>query len=162
MTTKAEVKQTRKEVAMKTGITELREEVKKEITETEGKIKAKIREIIKEEVTTMKQGMQKETKNTKGVRSKDSEQMRGKRGKTRSRAAGARMATGAGNAMQAGDMEAMIVKQWRWGATTMKKPDEETRSRTLAKINTSHQTIRDRGMGADYCQKAIVRNEIRA
>ena len=41
MTTKAEVKQMRTEVVMKTGIREVREEVKKEMTETEGKIKAK-------------------------------------------------------------------------------------------------------------------------
>ena len=58
--------------------------------------------------------------------------------------------------------QAMIVKQWRWRAITMKKTDEETRSRALAKINTLYQTIRDRGMGADYCEKAMVRDEIRA
>ena len=110
----------------------------------------------------MKQGMQKETKTTKGVQSKDSGQMRGKRGKTRPRAAEARMATRAGNAVQVGDTEAMMVKQWRWRAITMKKTDEETRSRALANVNTFYQTIRDRGMGADYCEKAMVRNEIRA
>ena len=43
-----------------------------------------------------------------------------------------------------------------------KTPDEETRSRAVAKISTLYKLIKDRGAGSDYCEKAIVRNEIRA
>ena len=100
----------------------------------------------------MKQGMQKETREIKEAQSKSSERTRGRRGTARSRAAEARAAAEAGKAM----------KQWRWRTITMKKSDAETRLRALAKINTVYQMIRDRGLGSDYCEKAIVRNEIRS
>ena len=58
--------------------------------------------------------------------------------------------------------QATIVKQWRWRAIMTRNPDEETRSRAVAKINTLYKLIKDRGAGSDYFEKAIVRNEIRA
>ena len=58
--------------------------------------------------------------------------------------------------------QATIVKQWRWRTIITRKPGEETRSRAVAKISTLYQLINDRGLGADYCEKAIVRNEIRS
>ena len=78
MTPKAEVKQMRKDVTTKTGIREVREEVKKEMMETEEKIKAKIKEIIKEEVTTMKQGMQKKTKKQRESRARAANKREGR------------------------------------------------------------------------------------
>ena len=38
--------------------------------------------------------------------------------------------------------QATIVKQWRWRTITMKKTDEETRLRALAKINTVYIRIK--------------------
>ena len=43
-----------------------------------------------------------------------------------------------------------------------RKPDEATRAQAMGKINTLYELIKDRGVGAEYCEKAIVRNKIRA
>ena len=48
--------------------------------------------------------------------------------------------------------QATIVKQWRWRAIMTRKPDEETRSRVVAKINTLYKLIKARGAGSDYCK----------
>ena len=116
MMTKAEVKQTRKEVAMKTGITEVKEEVKKGMMETEGNMTAKITKIMetfKEEVTTMEQG----TKRTKGAQSKGSEQTRGTRGKAQSRTVEALASTEAEEAMRAWDVTVATMTQLDTPAT---------------------------------------------
>lgn len=58
--------------------------------------------------------------------------------------------------------QATTVERWRWRAIMTRKPDEETRSQAMGKINTLYGLIKDRGAGAEYCEKAVVRNEIRA